>query len=204
MTTRAELRTALRLRLEDSGASPLWDDTALNEMLTAAIHTYDAAFPRQMTTGVTVPAGATRIVTGTTIDPERITRVTDAAGIWVAPWPAAEERPGIRECGQAWRWWGGDLILAAPAAASSAGIWTVEHLAPRTPPATDGEAVDLLPGDEAIILGFAEAAALTRRATEDAKRGVPSDTAALAGAARRAADRLVQQRKRRARGGRLG
>jgi hypothetical protein len=201
MTTRVELRAALRLRLEDDGPAPLWDDATLNEVLAAAIRAYGVAFPRQVTTGVTVPAGATRVITGTTIEAGRIARITDAAGIWVEPWPAgADDR---HERGQAWRWWSGDLILAEPAAASGAGIWTIEHLAGRLPPATDGEAVDLLPGDEEIVLAFAEAAALSRRAVEDAKRGVRGDAGARAEAARLAAERLVARRLRRARGSRL-
>jgi hypothetical protein len=202
MTTRAELRTALRLRLEDTGAPPLWDDATLNECLAAAVRVYGTVFPRQVTTGVTVPAGATRVVTGTTLEPERITRVTDAAGIWVAPWPAGEGRPWDR--GQAWRCWNGELILAEPAATSGAGIWTVEHLAGRTPPTSDGETVDILPGDEEIILAFAEAAALSRRATEDAKRGIRGDAGARAESSRQHAECLLQRRRRRARGGRLG
>jgi hypothetical protein len=202
VTTRSELRAALRLRLEDDGLAPLWDDFTLDDMLAAAIRTYGAAFPRQVTTGVTVPAGATRVTTGTTIEPGRIARITDAAGIWVAPWPAGEERCGER--GQAWRWWGDELILAEPAAASGAGIWTVEHLAGRLPPTSDEEAVDLLPGDEEIALAYAEAAALARRAVEDAKRGAPSDAGARADAARRTAAALGARRKRRVRSGVMG
>jgi hypothetical protein len=199
MTTRLELRTALRLRLEDSGITPLWDDATLNDALAAAIRAYGVAVPRQTTTGVTVPAGSTNVTTGVTLDPERITRVTDAAGIWVPPWPPWEDRPGQRTPGQAWRWWNGDLILAEPAAASGAGIWTVEHLTGRTPPTTDGETADILPGDEEIVLGFAQAAALARRAVEDAKRGIRSDAAARAEAARESAERLLGRRGRRAR-----
>lgn len=202
MTTRAELRDALRGRLEDAGDSPLWDDATLDLLLAAAIRAYGMAFPRQVTTGVTVPAGATRVATGTALDAARIARITDAAGIWVAPWPAGAERPGQR--GQAWRWWGEELILAEPAAASGAGLWTVEHLAGREPPDSDSDPLDLLPGDEEIVLGFAEAAALSRRATEDAKRGIPSTTAARADAARAATAYLIQRRKRRARNGVLG
>jgi hypothetical protein len=198
MTTRAELRTALRLRLEDDGVAPLWDDAALNDMLGAAVRAYGVAFPQQVTTGVNVPAGATRVTTGATIEPGRIARITDAAGIWVEPWPAGAECRGER--GQAWRWWSGDLILAEPAAASGAGLWQIEHLAGRVPPASDGEAVDVLPGDEEIVLGFAAAAALSRRAVEDAKRGVRSDAGARAEAARLGAERLIARRNRRARG----
>jgi hypothetical protein len=201
VTTRAELRAALRTRLEDEGIAPLWDDASLNEVLGAAIRAYGAAFPRQVTTGVTVPAGATRVATGVSLDPGAISRITDAAGIWVEPWPAgAEERC---ERGQAWRWWGAELVLAEPVANSVAGIWTVEHLTGRQPPASDGEAVDVLPGDEEIVLRFAEAAALSRRAVEDAKRGVRSDAGSRAEAARENAEGLIARRRRRARGGRV-
>ena len=199
MPTRAELRAALRVRLEDTGASALWDDAALNEAIAAAMRAYGAAFPKQITTGVTVPAGATRVATGTTIDPARITRVTDAAGIWVPPWPPWEASTAGTDRGQAWRWWGADLILAEPAAASAAGIWSVEHLAGRTPPAADGEVADLLAGDEEIVIALAEAAALARRAVEDAKRGARADTAPRAEAARQSADRLIAARRRRVR-----
>lgn len=201
MTTRADLRTALRLRLEDTGLAPLWDDATLNECIGAAIRAYGVAVPRQVTTGVTVPAGVKKVITGVTLDPARIARVTDAAGIWVPPWPPwdVQDAAGRRTPGQAWRWWNGDLILAEPAAASGAGIWMVEHWAGRLPPASDGDAGDVLPGDEEIVLGFAQAAALARRAVEDAKRGIRGDTAARADLARAAAERLLARRGRRAR-----
>ena len=199
MTTRLELRTALRLRLEDTGPTPLWDDATLNESLAAAIRAYGVTAPRQVTTGVTVPAGATKVATGATLDPDRIARVTDAAGIWVPPWPPWEDRPGQRSPGQAWRWWSDELILAEPAAVSSSGLWTVEHLTGRTPPAADGDAVDVHPGDEEIVLGYAQAATLARRAVEDAKRGLRTDAAARAESARAEAERLLGRRGRRAR-----
>jgi hypothetical protein len=199
MPTRADLRTALRLHLEDTGPTPLWDDTTLNESIAAAIRAYGVAVPRQVTTGVTVPAGATKVATGVTLDPDRIARVTDAAGIWVPPWPPWEDHPGQRTPGQAWRWWADELILAEPAASSAAGLWTVEHRTGRTPPATDGEALALLPGDEIIVLTYAQAAALARRAVEDAKRGLRTDAAARAESAREEAERLLGRRGRRAR-----
>ena len=199
MPTRSDLRTALRLRLEDSGPTSLWDDATLNDSLAAAIRAYGVAVPRQVTTGVTVPAGATKVATGITLDPDRIARVTDAAGIWVPPWPPWENRPGQRTPGQAWRWWSDELILAEPAASSGAGLWTVEHLTGRTPPTTDGEALDLLPSDEEILLTYSQAAALARRAVEDAKRGLRTDAAARAESAREEAERLLSRRGRRAR-----
>ena len=199
MTTRLELRTALRLRLEDNGVAPLWDDATLNEAIAAAVRAYGVAAPRQVTTGVTVAAGASKVATGVTLDPDRIARVTDAAGIWVPPWPPWEDRPGQRTPGQAWRWWSDELILAEPAASSGAGIWTIEHLTGRTPPAADGDAIDVFAGDEEIVFAYAQAAALARRAVEDAKRGLRTDAAARAEAAREEAERLLGRRGRRAR-----
>lgn len=201
MTTRIELRQALRLRLEDDSPAPLWDDASLNAAIAAAVRAYGGVFPRQVTTGVTVPEAATRVSLSTEIAPGRVTRITDAAGIWAPPWSASAERPGAR--GQAWRIWGKDLLLAEPAAASGAGIWQIEHLAGREPPASDGDSLDILPGDEPILLCLAESSALARRAVEDAKRGMRSETGARAEAAQRQAERLLQRRKRRASGGRL-
>lgn len=201
MTTRLALREALRLRLEDDSPSPLWDDSVLNMAIATAVQAYGAVFPRQATTGVTVPEAATHVTLSVEIAPGRVARVTDAAGIWVPPWSGSAERPGERS--QAWRIWGSELLLAEPAAASGAGIWQIEHLAGREPPASDGDSLDILPGDDPILLSLAEASALARRAVEDAKRGIRSEAGSRAEAAQRQADRLMQRRKRRASGSRL-
>lgn len=196
MTTRAELRLALRLRLEDDAAAPLWPDDVLNEALAEAMGAYGAAVPRQQTTGVTVAAGAQQAALSSEIDFARIVRVVDAAGIWVTPWAAEQDRPGER--GQAWRVWAGHLHLAEPAAASIAGIWQIEHRAGRVAPTNDVDALDIIPGDEALVALLAEGAALARRAIEDAKRGLRSDVAARAEAARRQAWQLLKGRRLRA------
>ncbi len=203
MTTRADIRASLRLRLEDSDTAPLWDDPVLNDAIATAIGMYGGAFPRQATTGLTVTAGTTRVESPVPIDGRRIARVIDALGILVSPWPLDLEHgsPPVHGRGQAWRWWGDALILAEPVAASSSGIWTVEHLAGRELPAVDGDDLDILPGDEPIVLAHAASAILSRRATEDAKRGLTSDAGARASAACTDAERLIAQRKRRARGG---
>ena len=81
MTTRLELRTGLRRRLEDTGATPLWDDAALNDFLGEAMRGYGTVFPRELVANVTVTAGATSVpVVSPAIAPERIARVVDAAG----------------------------------------------------------------------------------------------------------------------------
>ena len=202
MTTRADIRASLRLRLEDIDSAPLWDDPVLNDAIATAIGMYGGAFPRQATTGLTVTAGTTRVESPVPIDGRRIARVIDALGILVSPWPLDLERglPPVLGRGQAWRWWGDALVLAEPVAASAAGIWTVEHLAGRELPTSDDDELDILPGDEPIVLALAASAILSRRAAEDAKRGLTSDAGTRATAARTEAERLIAQRKRRARG----
>ena len=72
-------------------------------------------------------------------------------------------------------------------------------------PTDDVGQLDLLPGDEELLLLLATATALRRRATEDAKRGIRSPgIATLAETARTEAARLIAARRRRARGGWLG
>ena len=204
MTTRAEVRGAVRLRLEDTGAAPLWDDAALNEALAGEVRAYGARFPREAATELAVAAGATRVpIAG--IEPGRIVRVVDPAGVAV---PRALDDAGdggdgtSGTVGQAWRWWGGELVLARPAAA---GTWRVEHLVARAVPTDDAAALDVVAGDEEVLVAMAAATALRRRATADAKRGMrPAGLDALAAALRLEAARLIAARQRRARGAWLG
>ena len=206
MTTRAELRTALRQRLEDTGAAPLWDDATLNDALTGAMRAYGARFPKQAIVAVAVAAGATRVpVASPAIDPARIVRVLDGTGALVPRLADAVDGATGAWCSpgsaQAWRWWEATLILRCPAVA---GSWQIEHLTARAVPTDDIGQVDILPGDEEIVLALATASALRRRATEDAKRGLRSGIASLAEVARAEAGRLFAARRRRARGGWLG
>ena len=208
MPTRAELRTALRRRLEDAGASPLWDDATLNDALAGAIGRYGARFPKDAVATVNVTAGATSVPVATAgIDGERIARVLDEAGAIV---PRMGEAPGPSGSGagaagleQAWRWWNGELRLQRPAAAT--GTWRIEYRGPRGVPADDVSAVDVAAGDEEIMLALAAAIALRRRAVEDGKRGAYSRGAPpileLAERAEGEAEHLIGRRKRRAAGG---
>ncbi len=198
MPTRAELRNALRQRLEDVTAAPLWDDPALNEALAAAIRGYGARFPRQATATLTVAAGATRVTVPAEIDPATIARVIDSTGA-ALPRLSSDTSPPFGHERQAWRWWNGDLILGR---AAIGGTWQIEYLAPRIVPSDDVTAVDLLPGDEEIVLALASATALRRRQGEDANRGLrPDSIAALVAAIEATAERLMSQRRHRAHGG---
>ncbi|MGH2533194.1 MAG: hypothetical protein ACRDJW_12920 [Thermomicrobiales bacterium] len=200
MTTRLELRTTLRRRLEDTGVTPLWDDATLNDALADAMRHYGARFPKEATTTVVVSAGSTSIPVTPAIPTERVLRLFDAEGVYVPRQTAFAPESGA--AAQSWRWWNATLILTqAPA---TTGNWTVEHLTGRALPTDDATAVDLIPGDEEIIVLLATVTALRRRTVEDAKRGSDRAAAAVAATADRAersAAWLMAARRRRAQGG---
>ena len=196
MATRAELRAALRQRLEDTTLSPLWDDTMLNEALAGAIRAYGLRVPKQVVTQVVIAAGVTEAaVPAVTGDPGRLVRLIDPRGRIV---PAAAGDPAAGLVAQSWRWWDGALRLSQPALG---GTWRLEHLAPRQVPTADAGEVDIAAGDDELIVTLALAAALGRRATADAKRGARTELRALAEAARAEAAHLFTARQRRVRGG---
>ena len=111
MTTRLTLRTALRVRLEDATATPLWDDASLNEALAEAMGRYGARVPIERRLSVAIPATATTIAVATSLSTRQVIRVLDARG---EPVPRAWGQPPRAGDGQAWRWWGGALVLALP------------------------------------------------------------------------------------------
>lgn len=166
MPTRLDLRTALRLRLEDTAATVLWEDSLLNDALADALRRYSVRRPRQVILTTVVAAGATRItLTTNAIDPAAILRLRDPAGDLVP-----RIRPGdpAADRGQGWYPFADGITLADGA---TGGTWTIEHVAARAVPSDDTTAVDILAGDDWILLRIAFALALERRAVEEAKRG---------------------------------
>ncbi len=201
MTTRTELRSSLRQRLEES-VPALWDDTTLNDALAGAIRVYGMRIPREVTTDLVVAAGATRVTVAAGIDPERIVRVLDGLGRVIPRLMTTDDREAATAEAQGWRWWDGALILRCPA---TAGTWRIESLGGRTIPIDDIAPVDLVAGDEEILVLLAGATALRRRAIADGKRGHrPREIATLSETMRGDAMRLIATRRRRARGGWLG
>jgi hypothetical protein len=203
MTTRLDLRTAARQHLEDMSATPLWDDATLNDFLEEAMRQYGGRFPREQTTTVAVTAGATRIPVTPAVEAERVQRIFDANSLLVPRQQSCDPHESrFTVSDQAWRWWNSTLILNQPAA--RAGDWTIEHLAGRALPNDETTDVDIIPGDEEIVVQLALAAALRRRAIEDGKRGFGRRDSAMALAAEHAAtraDQLIGARLRRVRGG---
>ncbi len=170
MTTRLELRTGVRRRLEDSGVNPLWDDAALNDFIGDSIRRYGVRFPAERTVTVVAGASVTSLPVTPPIDSMQIARVTDPNGD-VVPRQMSERPLGgerLRPSAQAWRWWNQTLLLARPAAL---GNWRIDYLGGRIAPSDDVADVDIAPGDEEIVVLMTVGTALRRRAVEDGKRG---------------------------------
>jgi len=205
MTTRLDLRTSLRLRLEDTSETPLWDDASLNDFLAEAVRGYGTRFPMEQTTVVSVGAGETTVAVTPDLAADHVMRVFDSEGHLV-PRQHAFEPTDTGSTGfataQAWRWWGTSLVLAHGA---TAGTWTIDYLSGRTLPADDVITVEVIAGDEDIVVLLAAATALHRRAVEDGKRGLGRvgslPTAGTAESLQEQAEHLMRLRRRRARGG---
>ena len=134
MTTRAQLRTSIRERLEDTSGSPLWTDTALNEFLVTAVRIYGTRLPRPATaTTAAVTAGATSVTLPAGVVETAIVAVRDGNGRDVPPaterfGPAPADATGLI---QAWRVWSGTLRLQRPATGDETGVWAIDL--PRRP-----------------------------------------------------------------------
>ncbi len=64
-----------------TGPDPLWDDAVLNDAIAAGLRRYSARVPRQATTNVPVAGGDRVVVVPVDVNPQRVVRVFDDAGI---------------------------------------------------------------------------------------------------------------------------
>lgn len=198
MTTRLELRTMLRERLEDTGPTPLWNSVTLNDALWNSLVRYGVRFPLERSISVPIPAGAKRILVSAMMPRQRVLRVLDGNGD-VAP-EAVDLDPRSAGGAQSWRWWNGEILLGH--VSGSAQTWTVEYRGARLMPADDTSVVDVEPGDEPIVVAMAAEVLLRRRAVEDMKRGLNSRPAqACAEAAMDEAQGMIRARRRAVRSG---
>jgi hypothetical protein len=155
MATRAQLRTTLRERLEDTSGTPLWADTALNEFLTAAMRAYGATFPRQAAAATAaLVAGNTSVALPTGIPERGIVAVRDAHGRDV---PKATERQGPAPADatglmQAWSVWAGTLRLQRPVGGDEVGAWAIDYLGGRELVGDDVSQQPIEAGDEPIVV----------------------------------------------------
>jgi hypothetical protein len=207
MATRAQLRTTLRERLEDTSGSPLWADASLNEFLIAAVRAYGVRFPKPSTAATSaIVSGATSVALPAGTSETGVVAVRDARGRDVPP---ATERfvsapADATGLAQGWRVWSGTLHLQRPATGDEVGTWAIDYLGGRELVADDVSQQPIEAGDEPIVIALAAAQAMERRATEDVKRGTKASPAAgPATTFRDEAEALIAARKRRVRGGYL-
>ncbi len=191
MTTRADLRASLRIRLEDPTPNPLWSDAMLHDFLREALHRYSARFPAQLSE-IAIATGGELLLPLTGPATERdIVRVHLPNGALLPPAVANDPAPG-------WTFWNGALVLTTPA---PAGSWQIDYLDLRELPTDDITDLDLPPGDDEILVLQAASSALLRRSVEAGKRGMESSSLALvrvAEAYERAAGSLIRARRHRA------
>lgn len=200
MTTRLDLRLALRRKLEDTGINPLWDDVLLNEMIWNSLVRFSVRVPLEATASVTIAPSATTIPVSPTIIRERVLRVIDARGE-IVPEAISFGPSGPGEA-RAWRWWNGSLVLSRPLGAAE--TWAIEYRAVRAMPADDAAPIQIEPEDEPILVAMAAEAVLRRRAVEEMKRnGVARVPLALTEAMMAETDRLLKDRRRTIRSGTL-
>jgi hypothetical protein len=211
MTTRLDLRSSLRERLEDTGSAPLWSDAALNAWLGEAVRQYGVQLPVQATSSTApVTAGAITIALPAGVSAEAVVAVRNAAGASV---PRADDRvagsaPAQGQgTAQGWTAWGNTLRLRrAAAGGGELGAWSIDSLGGRELIGNDLDPQPVVAGDEPAIVALAAALAIDRRAVENGKRGdttAARELRAIAGAARDEAEAMLARRQRRPRSGYL-
>lgn len=209
MTTRLDLRTSLRERLEDTGTAPLWSDAVLNEWLGQAMRQYGVQMPVQATaTTAPVMSGVITVALPAGIAAGSVVAVRNVAGATV---PRCDDRIAgsaplqSQGAAQGWAAWGGAVRLRrAAAGADELGAWSIDYLGGRELIGNDIDPQPVVAGDEPVIVALAAAMALERRAVESGKRGdttAAREMRAIAGTARDEAATLQAARRRRPRSG---
>lgn len=208
MTTRLQLRSMLRQRLQDHGPDPLWDDDFLNEAIAEAIRRYSTSMPRQAVSAIAVLQGDQEIDMPADVNVMRVVRLFDDAGSLVPRWEGLDVAPPVpgHQHNLTWRAWANSILLGK--VVNRSGIWRVEHMVHRVPPLDDADALDIQPNDEDIIVALSLSVALSRRAISEGKRYTGrSGVHPLAAAARTAqvdADRMFWSRTHKLRAGSFG
>lgn len=209
MTTRLQLRTSLRERLEDTGAAPLWTDAALNDWLGQAVALYGVQVPAQATAATgAITGGATSVALPGGVEAEGVVAVRNVAGETVSRFDdkATGAAPlDSRGLAQGWVAWGTMLRFRRPIVGSAEiGVWSIDHAGGRVLVADDVTSQPIVVGDEPIIVTLATAMAMDRRAAEYGKRGdddASKEMRAVAAAMRAEADAMIGARRRRPRSG---
>jgi hypothetical protein len=189
MTTMADMRARVRMRLEETTPA-IWTDAEIDEGITGALEAYSWLFPKEATTGITVPANATSVALPT--GAIEVRRVVLADGTVVPKRGAPRGVVSGEEL--AWEVFAGLLHFSRTLAAQTLTVWYTTAMT----------LADLPAADEGLIVLGGVAQALEARAIQEFKRGGPSSGAsdhAPLQRAQAAFEREVHRRKRRVRAG---
>ena len=182
MTTRAQLRTSIRLELNDTGGSPLWSDSLLNEWINQAIAAYSRELPEEASATLTavaaqatyaLPAGTQRVLR--VEQPKEVIRVRTSASRTL-PYPAGgalvDYQNGVKTAAVwGYRVFGGNLILdPAPGAAGADEDVRLEYQRTYAEPSADGDTIATPTEDNQVLICFVAAAALIWVGSDEAKR----------------------------------
>ena len=190
MTTRLQLRTQLRLRLEDTALTPLWPDNQLNDALWTAMIRLSSRLPAEATLPLSIAGNVRSVAAGIDLPRARIIRVLDQRGE-----PVPESQSPGSDSTLTWRWWENTLVLSRELGAGA--TWSIEYRTVRTMPTDDVSTVQLSVEDEPILIAFAMETVLRTRAVEEMKRNGNSRPAlALAESAMAEAERQIRARRR--------
>ncbi len=169
MATLSELRSALRVLLNDNAAEGyLWGDAALNLQLNDAIRDYSRTLPRQREVTLSTVAGQREY--DLPADCLGVTRVeiVGTGGRWLLP-PDSGGEAGSPAGAGSYETFDGRLLLS-PAPAEAGLSLAVRYLAPHATLAADGDLSTVPAGDEDLLLTFACARILQGLSAEEAKR----------------------------------
>ena len=190
MTTRLQLRTQLRLRLEDTALTPLWTDSQLNDALWTGLIRLSSRLPSEARLSLAIAGNVLSVAAGIDLPRSRILRVLDDRGE-----PVPESLTAGRDAQLTWRWWENTLVLSREL--GTGATWSIEYRTVRTMPTDDVSAVMITIEDEPILIAFAMEIVLRTRAVEEMKRNGNSRAAqSLAEAAMADAERLIRARRR--------
>jgi hypothetical protein len=185
MATLTEIRTRVRLRLEEASAA-VWSDAELDEVITATLEQYSERFPREATatpaingTNVAIPNGARSVL-----------RVALENGAIVPKRAAPVERTADERL--AWETFAGVIWFTRPLPAQTLTVWYL----------TSHAVGDVPDADAGLLVLGAVWRALEQRGVQELKRSGPAAGGSFGSAVQRAREefeRAFDQRARRVR-----
>lgn len=191
MTTRSGLRTSIRAELNDSGGTPMFADSLLNEWINEAIRTYSRELPEEASATVTVVADqASYALPARTTQVMRVEQPKDAIRV-----PISGSRTSASVTGElidlqarvtragpwGYRVFGGNLILdPIPSAIGGDEDIRLEYVRGYAEPTADGDTIATPATDDDVLIHLACAAALRWVAGDESKRVRYQETRGIA------------------------